>query len=79
MFQRSILRKLLDEFKEVKPYPKKALAALQFLREIIGDYTFNAIYKAADEINKPAEMIAFDQESTVRKDKSRRRTLAPAR
>jgi hypothetical protein len=45
----------IDELQKVKPYPQKALAALRFLREIMDDYTFNAIYKAADEIAKSRE------------------------
>lgn len=47
----------IDELQKVEQYPKKALAALRFLREIIEDYTFNAIYNAADEIAKPDAVI----------------------
>lgn len=42
-----------EELAKVKRWSKKRMAAFRFLRDIIGDYTFKAIYDAAEEIKTP--------------------------
>jgi hypothetical protein len=45
-----------EELANVKPWPKKSLAAFYFLRDITREYTFKAVYDAALEIETPAHM-----------------------
>ncbi len=42
----------IDELAKVTRWTRKRLAAFRFLREIVCDHTFNAIYGAAEEIVK---------------------------
>jgi hypothetical protein len=46
------------ELAKVKRWTDRRLAAFRFLRELIGDYTPNAIYGAAEGIEKSAHQAA---------------------
>jgi hypothetical protein len=62
----------LDELTKVKRWTTRRLAAFRFLRELIEDYTFNAIYNAADEIAKPDALVECGAETTTPQHRKRK-------
>lgn len=68
-----------DELAKVKRWTRRRLGAYRFLREIMDDYTFNAIYNAADEIAKPDALKKVTSAPSIRKNEKHRRKTASAR